>query len=201
MVDKRSAGLSVKTISSAISQVLGSAPVLPGESEAVYNQGLAETVQELGATTPLQIHIAVKIYECMWWMRRYENQKRATVIHSMSSVLDPDSYSKRVTKIQAWAMDALHANRIDDEFKDLLDENNLTMETLTQQAMASCRGQLESIDQMIAVNAKNLAGFQASYEVLINRQVNAERMRLQNALMQRDLGAIDSEPKNGDNDD
>jgi hypothetical protein len=45
---------------------------------------------------------------------------------------------------------------------------------------------------MVALKAKTLAGFQASYEVLVNRKVNAERMRLQNALMQRDLGAIEN---------
>ena len=48
--------------------------------------------------------------------------------------------------------------------------------------------------QMIALNAKTLTGFQASYEVVVNRKVNAERMRLQNALMQRDLGAIENPP-------
>lgn len=91
-------------------------------------------------------------------------------------------------------MDALYANRIDDEFNELLGEHNLTMETLTQKAMASSRSVFENLDQMIALNAKTLAGFQASYEVVVNRKVNAERMRLQNALMQRDLGAIENEP-------
>ena len=89
---------------------------------------------------------------------------------------------------------ALYANRIDDEFDELLGEHNLTMETLTQKAMASSRSVFENLDQMIALNAKTLAGFQASYEVVVNRKVNAERMRLQNALMQRDLGAIENEP-------
>jgi hypothetical protein len=51
---------------------------------------------------------------------------------------------------------------------------------------------MENLDQRGALKAKTLAGFQASYEVLVNRKVNAERMRLQNALMQRDLGAIEN---------
>jgi hypothetical protein len=71
--------------------------------------------------------------------------------------------------------------------------------------MASSRSVFENLDQMVALNAKTLAGLQASYEVVDNRKLNAERMRLQNALMQRDLGAIENQPthtesKNGNKD-
>ena len=127
-------------------------------------------------------------------MRRYENQKRATLIHSMAVILETDKYARGVSDLQAWVMDALYANRFDDEFNELLGEHNLTMETLTQKAMASSRSVFESLDQMVALNAKTLAGFQASYEVLVNRKVNAERIRLQNALMHRDLSAIENKP-------
>jgi hypothetical protein len=191
---KKSSDKAVQIISSQITQIVGSKPALPGESEEVYRQGLEATIQELGASTPLQVYLAEKIYECLWWMRRYENQKRATLIHSMATILETDKYARGVTDLQAWVMDALYANRIDDEFNELLGEHNLTMETLTQKAMASSRSVFENLDQMIALNAKTLAGFQASYEVIVNRKVNAERMRLQNALMQRDLGAIENEP-------
>ena len=191
---KKSSNKVVQVVSSPITQILGSTPVLPGESQEIYQQGLVATIQELGATTPLQIYLAEKIYECLWWMRRYENQKRATLIHSMAGILETDKYAGGITDLQAWVMDALYANRIDDEFNELLGEHNLTMETLTQKAMASSRSVFENLDQMIALNAKTLAGFQASYEVVVNRKVNAERMRLQNVLMQRDLGAIESNP-------
>jgi len=191
---KVSSDRAVQVISSPIMQILGSRPVLPGESREVYQQGLVATIKELDAATPLQIYLAEKIYECLWWMRRYENQKRATLIHSMAVILETDKYARGVSELQAWVMDALYTNRIDDEFNRLLDEHNLTMETLTQKAMANSRSVFESLDQMIALNAKTLAGFQASYEVVVNRKVNAERMSLQNALMQRDLGAIENQP-------
>ncbi len=191
---KKSSNKVVQVVSSPITQILGSTPVLPGESQEIYQQGLVATIQELGARTPLQIYLAEKIYECLWWMRRYENQKRATLIHSMAGVLETHKYAGGITDLQVWVMDALYANRIDDEFNELLGEHNLTMETLTQKAMASSRPVFESLDQMIALNAKTLAGFQASYEVVVNRKVNAERMRLQNALMQRDLGAVENQP-------
>ncbi len=193
-ISKKSSDEAVQVITSPIMQILGGRPVLPGESQEVYQQGLVATIQELGASTPLQVYLAEKIYECLWWMRRYENQKRATLINTMAGILETDKYARGVSELQAWVMDALYANRIDDEFNELLGEHNLTMETLTQKAMASSRPVFENLDQMIALNAKTLAGFQASYEVVVNRKVNAERLRLQNALMQRDLGAIENQP-------
>jgi hypothetical protein len=192
--NKNSSDKAVQVISSQITQILGSTPALPGESQEVYQQGLLATIKELGASTPLQIYLSEKIYECLWWMRRYENQKRATLIHSIAVILETDKYARGVSDLQAWVMDALYANRIGDEFNELLGEHNLTIETLTQKAMANSRSIFENLDQMIALNAKTLAGFQASYEVVVNRKVNAERMRLQNALMQRDLNAIENQP-------
>lgn len=49
------------------------------------------------------------------------------------------------------------------------------------------------LEEMIALKAKTLAGFQTSYEVLSNRKVNAERLELQNSLMRRDLQAIEND--------
>ena len=192
MLDKKDASKSLQVATSAISQLVGVLQVLPGESEMVYQQGLVATVQELGAETPLQIYLAEKIYECLWWMRRYENQKRATLIRAMASTLELHKMAGQISKLEAWTTNALHENRIDDEFNNLLQKHNLTLDSLNQKALANCRASLESLDQMVALKAKTLAGFQASYEVLVNRKVNAERMRLQNALMQRDLGAIEN---------
>jgi hypothetical protein len=194
--DKKTPLKAVQVVASSIAQLVGVSPVLPGESEVVYQQGLLATIQELGATTPLQIYLAEKIFECLWWMRRYEKQKNATLIRSMASALDPNKIVGDVSKREAWVMDALFANRIDDEFNELLQKQNLTLESLNQKAFAKSRQALESLDQMIALKAKTLAGFQASYEVLVNRKVNMERMQLQNALMQRDLSAIANEAEN-----
>ena len=191
MSNKQTSGKSLKVASSSVSEVLGITPVLPGESMEVYQRGLLATIQELGATTPLQIYLAEKIYECLWWMRRYENQKRATLIHSMAGLLDPNHFSKAVSDVEAWAMEALFSNRIDDEFTKVLDGHNLTMESLTQKALEICRSKLESLDEMVALKAKTLAGFQTSYEALVNRSVLQERLRLQNDLLRRDLQTID----------
>ena len=126
-------------------------------------------------------------------MRRYENQKRATLIRKMAQILAPSGAGSEVTELESAVTEHLHANVIDDDLNELIAKHNLDMASLTQKAMAYSRAEHVSLDEMIAVKAKTLAGFQASFEVLVNRKVNAERMRLQNALMIRDLGAIDME--------
>jgi hypothetical protein len=47
------------------------------------------------------------------------------------------------------------------------------------------------LDQQIALQVQILASFQRSYELAFNRELNVERLMLLNALMRRDLGAID----------
>jgi len=90
-------------------------------------------------------------------------------------------------------MDAMFANRIDKELTRALSRGNQSLESLRQRAFASRRDQLMQLDEQVALKAKTLAGFQASYEVLVNRKLNVERMQLSNDLLRRDLGALDLE--------
>ena len=131
-------------------------------------------------------------------MRRYEIQKRATVIHSMAEALARVGKYDTDEEVLACAEAALSANRMDDEVAQLLDRKNFSMKSLTQQGISRCQGKLLNLEDLIANKAKTMAGFQASYEVLVNRKVNVERMRLQNSLLQRDLGTIDNELSGGD---
>jgi hypothetical protein len=162
MTTRKPPAKSVKAVPSLFSQILGSSAVLPGESEALYQQGLIATVQELGASTPLQIYLAEKIYECLWWMRRYENQKRATLIRKMAQILAPSGPGSEVSELESAATEHLHANVIDDDLNALIAKHKLDMASLTQKAMAHSRLEHVSLDEMIAVKAKTLAGFQAS---------------------------------------
>ena len=73
--------------SSKISKIFGPIRLLPGESEDLYNSGLLGTIKELGATTYLQTYLAEKIFQCIWWMRRYETQKQATIVSAMVDLL------------------------------------------------------------------------------------------------------------------
>jgi hypothetical protein len=67
------------------------------------------------------------------------------------------------------------------------------MESLRQRAFAIKRDYLVTMDEQVALKAKTLAGFQASYEVLVNRKLNVERMQLNNELLRRDLRAVELE--------
>ena len=59
--------------------------------------------------------------------------------------------------------------------------------------MMKRRDELQQLDQQIVLQTKVLAGFQASFEVAFNRKSNVERLDLQNALLRRDLDAIEGE--------
>ena len=179
-------------IASPISQVLGTVLVLPGESEDIYHEGLVATVQELRATTPLQIYLAEKIYECLWWMRRYENQKRAALIHEMAKIIAPKHKYTNAAELQALAIEVLEENALTDKtFNEILGKQDLTLDSLKQQAITNKRPELIGLDGMIALKAKTLTGFQSSYEALVNRSVLQERLKLQNDLLKRDLHAIE----------
>ena len=57
-------------------------------------------------------------------------------------------------------------------------------------AVVFSRGNIEKIDQLIALRVKTLGQLQQSYEALVNRSVVQERLKLQNELLRRDLKAI-----------
>jgi hypothetical protein len=185
---------SAASASSVISQVVGSQSILPGESLDLYRSGFEATVRELGATTPLQIYLAEKIFDCLWWIRRYQNQKRATLIRNMAEVFVPNKISQYVTEVEEWVTNALEHNQITDDLQEMLDQNRLTMDSLMQRGMTRSRQVMEQYDEMIAVQMKTLTGFQAAYENLVNRNIHAERVRLQNEILNRDLTAISVSP-------
>lgn len=63
MTKKSNSGETVMPVSQISLLVGASAPVLPGESEIIYKNGLHATITELGAVTPLQIYLAEKIFD------------------------------------------------------------------------------------------------------------------------------------------
>jgi hypothetical protein len=175
--------------SSQISQIFGPIKLLPGESEAVYRAGLAGTINELGASTHLQIYLAEKIFQCLWWMRRYELQKQATIINSMVDLLKaydtPKSQIHALThNLQAQLWNAA-------EMKEIFEASGYTAESLSAKAMTKAREEIQKLDALIALRVKALGQLQQSYEALVNRSVMQERLKLQNELLKRDLQAID----------
>lgn len=175
----------------SISKLLGPAPVLPGESRAHYQASLTALVEELQATTVLQVYLAEKIHECLWWVRRYEAQKRATIVAEMA-VIAKGGFTPQVTATEARVRSLLTSGQPEDldTLAQMLTGIRHTPESLQQKAMASKALALQQLDQQIALQTKILSGLQASYEVAFNRKLHVERLQLQNSLLQRDLQAI-----------
>jgi len=174
---------------SQISQIFGPIKLLPGESEAFYRAGLIGTISELGAATHLQIYLAEKIFQCLWWMRRYEVQKQATIVNAMADLLTRhDTDKKRRTAIthnlqaQLWN---------DPQMLKIIEALGHTPESLAAKATSITREEIQKIDALIALRVKALGQLQQSYEALVNRSVIQERLKLQNELLKRDLQAID----------
>jgi hypothetical protein len=189
MSEKTKAEQPAQAPTSQVSQIFGPTRLLPGESEAVYRAGLIGTIKELGATTHLQTYIAEKIFQCMWWVRRYETQKHLAIINSMVEKLvnygTPKEQRHLLTQLmqgQEWAEPAM---------QKIIKASGNTVESLMAHATASSREEIQKIDQLIALRVKTLGQLQQSYEALVNRSVMQERLRLQNELLKRDLHAID----------
>lgn len=182
----------------SISEIVSSDPVLPGESRELYDACLKSVVTELKATTALQIYLAEQMFECLWWMRRYEQQKRDTILREMANLLDPHGPTSKITENKRYYFHLLQEADPSDDLLEILEHANHSINTLRQDAMIRATGQLHATDVRIAFKAKTLAGFQASYEALVNRNINRERLELQNAILKRDLQAIEMEkPSNG----
>ena len=189
MSEKTKAEQPAQAPTSQVSQIFGPTRLLPGESEAVYRAGLIGTIKELGATTHLQTYIAEKIFQCMWWMRRYETQKHLAIINAMVEKLvnygTPKEQRHALTLLmqgQEWAEPAV---------QKIIKASGNTPESLMARAVESSREEIQKIDQLIALRVKTLGQLQQSYEALVNRSVMQERLRLQNELLRRDLKAID----------
>jgi hypothetical protein len=176
-----------------LSQVIGVDPVLPGESAADYQKGLQDLIQELGAKTLLQVYLAEKIYDCLWWIHRYEQQKRATIIAEMASRAG-QGFSTNLSQAQIELRESLFNNALNQQAIKTAASVGHSIESLREQAMSRKRGELQLLDNQIALQTKILAGLQASYEHAVNRKMHIERLALQNAMLRRDAGAIEGEP-------
>ena len=175
---------------SKISQIVGGNFILPGESAQQFHQAYAAALVELGAQTQLQIYLVEQIFHSMWWIRRYELQKRASLISEMVKILR----SPGLVELPGLDLtELLEAGKWDDPavLKELKIKG-FTAQSLLQRAGERQQEELMRLDQSIALKAHTLAQLQKSYEALVNRSVMRERMKLQNDLLKRDLLAIDT---------
>ena len=175
---------------SKISQIVGGNFILPGENAQQFHQAYAATLVELGAQTQLQIYLAEQIFHSMWWIRRYELQKRASLISEMVKILR----SPGLAELPGLDLtELLEAGRWDDPaVLNEIKSKGFTAQSLLQRAGLRHQEELMRLDQSIALKAHTLAQLQKSYEALVNRSVMQERFKLQNDLLKRDLLSIDT---------
>ena len=175
----------------SIASIVGAQPpVLPGESLQEYEQALQSLVDELQAKTPMQVYLAQKMFDCIWWMRQYESLKRGIILNEMFDIL---------TSANSWSeesqLELLECLRAGDwakpKLKLAMKNADHTPESLYAKAAEHCLQKLQHLEQLIALRAKTLAQFQASFEALVNRPILQERLRMQNELLARDLSAIE----------
>jgi hypothetical protein len=169
----------------------GTFPLLPGESSTLYEQGYEGALKELGATTELQIFLVEKIFQCIWWMRRYETQKRSAILAGM--VRELTNYTATADQKNAIRQLIFGEMWDEDVTQNLFKKSGHTTESLLEAAMSNRKDELNKLDQQIALRTKTLMQLQQSYEALVNRSILNERLKQQNALIKRDLQAIDVE--------
>ena len=178
-------------VAPSLTKALGVVPILPGEPADFFQTSLDTLIDELGARSVLQVYLAEKIHDCLWWIRRYEEQKRTTVIAEMAYLADQGGYVMDGSSIRSDVRQALVTNKIDNTTMQALRDMAHTIESLRQEAMESKQEELFQLDQQIALQTKILAGLQGSYEVAVNRKLHVERLQLQNALLRRDVEGIE----------
>lgn len=175
---------------SKIFQIVGGNFILPGENAQQFHQAYAAALVELGAQTQLQIYLAEQIFHSMWWIRRYELQKRASLISEMVKILR----SPGLAELPGLDLtELLEAGRWDDPaVLNEIKSKGFTAQSLLQRAGVRLQEELMRLDQSIALKAHTLAQLQKSYEALVSRSVMQERLKLQNDLLKRDLLSIDT---------
>ena len=165
---------------------------MPGESLDAYKLGLQATIDELGASTHLQLYLAEKIFQCMWWVRRYEVQKEVAILNGVVDILAKHGTPKE--KRHAITL-LIQAQMWDDKaVQKIMTEAGHTSHSVVAAAASDKCDEIIKIDALIALRIKTLGQLQQSYEALVNRSVMAERLKMQNELLKRDLQAIHLPP-------
>lgn len=178
-----------RSIEAALSDFTASAsPVLPGQSSEQYQTGLRSLVSELQAQTPMQVYLAQKMFDCMWWLRSYDLAKHSAIAEAMITILKLDPEEQEDWPVMQCLRSLDWNNPLVSEAADQWGHNVQSLHAL---ATTRCRDKLLNLEQLSAIRTKTLHQLQTSYEALVSRPIFQERLKLQNQLMARDLGAIE----------
>lgn len=180
-----------KIKSSLIAQIVGTQlPLLPGESPEHYTEGLQALIEELGASTHMQVYLAQKMFDCMWEIRNYDVAGRGIIVNDMLTIVAGPRYG--ATETHLVILRALQAGDWDNPtLQRAMDGKAHTKDSLYAAAVSLGKDKLLHLQKLSAIRTKSLMQFQASYEALVNRPVLQERLQMQNELMKRDLNAVE----------
>ncbi len=176
---------------SQVSRVVGATNfLLPGESQDDYSAGVQSIIEELQAKTHLQVYLAEKMFQCMWWLRRYELQKQSAIREGVVGQITNYASSnaqrlalRELVHADAWQKEGLQA---------ALTKSGHTAQSVVEAAFSKRHDELIKLDQQIALRIKTLHQLQQSYEALVNRSVIQERLKMQNELLMRELKSIEA---------
>ena len=175
----------------SIAHIVGAQPpIMPGESLQVYEQGVQSLINELQAETPMQVYLAQKMFDCIWWIRQYEILKRGIILNEMFAILTIRDYA--ATGSHLLLRRCLHSGDWTNAVLErAMHKAGHTPESLYAKSADNSLENIKHLEQLIALRAKTLVEFQASFEALVNRSILQERLRMQNELLARDLAAIE----------
>lgn len=95
----------------------------------LYQTTLDALIEELGVRSVPQVYLVEKIHDCLWWMRCYQEQKRATVIVQMAS-LTGDSLSLDIPTKQAHIRNMFLPNKVDNKTEEAVNDRGHTLESI-----------------------------------------------------------------------
>ena len=182
------AGKTAKSVS-LVTLAGGSLPMLPGESQDEYSRGLAELQTELQANTLFETYLVQKMFDCVWWVRRFDRMRASVITDGIYDALSYAHQSDEMLRlIQAGQWDA-------EELEMAARFVNTTVDGLVALATNQNRHRLAKIDQQITDRLKMLKDLQKAYDQHVNRAFIRERMALQNQMLEQQLTAIDVTPE------
>ena len=161
------------------------AVVIKGESQQEYDQGREATIRDLGAQSPLEVYLAEKMFDCLWWIRRLDVMRVDVIREGMVQAIDYFHRNAQIRELitrEAWD---------DPAMQEALRKSELTADTLPAAGMIKAEKSLESIDKQTGFRMKMFRDLQKSFEAHTNRSLNKDRFELQNELLRRHLSSKD----------
>ena len=157
------------------------AVVIKGESQQEYDQGREATIRDIGAQSPLEVYLAEKMFDCLWWIRRLDAVRVDVIREGMVQALD---YFQRNAEIR----ELIAREEWDDPaMQRALQKSDLTVDTLPAAGMIKAEKSLESMDKQTGFRMKMFRDLQKAYEAHTNRQLNTDRLTLQNRLLSQHI--------------